>query len=252
MAQQESQHNQSADDSQFTYRVQDLPARQRPREEMERLGASHVSDSVLLAIILRTGTRGMSVVDLARHMLVKYGSLTNLATVSIDELTKIKGIGRVKAQMLVAALELAKRLSEETISDEYAIKTPEDVVHVFREKTRTLKQEAFWILLLNAKNRLNGGPEEITEGLLDASLVHPREVFTKAITTHSAAIILVHNHPSGDPTPSAEDIRITKQLVQAGKIVDIKVLDHIILGNLSKQSGSGFLSLREAGLIDFS
>lgn len=234
-----------------SYRVCDMPSRQRPREEMERLGVSNVSDHVLLAIVLRSGVRGVNVVDLARDLINRYGSLTNLARASIDELADTKGLGKVKAQVLAATLQLAKRLTEESIPGTYTVRSPMDAVRLLREETRTLEEEVFWTLLLDAKNHLKVPPQNITKGLLDASLVHPREVFRPAIKSSSAAVVLVHNHPSGDPTPSAEDVRITKQLVEAGRIVDIRVLDHVIIGAASAQKGADFLSLRETGLVDF-
>jgi DNA repair protein RadC len=232
-------------------RVADLPSRQRPREQLERVGAEHVSDEILLAVLLRSGIRGLSVVDLAQALLVEYGSLTALARASVEDLSRLKGLGKVKAQVLKAALELAQRLAEESRPVAHAVKTPEDAAGVLREKARVREEEAFWVLLLDAKNRLRREPVEITKGLLDASLVHPREVFKEAIRTSCAAIVLAHNHPSGDPTPSAEDIRITRQLVDAGGIVDIRVLDHIILGRAREGEARDFVSLREAGVVNF-
>lgn len=250
MARRRSQNSDPLQDR-ASYRVRDLPSRQRPREEMDRLGAEHVSDHVLLAIVLRSGVKGTNVADLARDLLNKYGSLTELAKATCDELAGIRGMGRVKAQVLAATLELARRLTEESIPDTYSVRSPLDVVLLLRESTRTLEEEVFWALLLDSKNRLKMPPQTITKGLLDASLVHPREVFRTAIKSSSAALILAHNHPSGDSTPSAEDIRITKQLVDAGRIVDIRVLDHVIVGSKSTEKGDGFLSMRESGIVDF-
>lgn len=234
-----------------SWRVCDIPERLRPREEMERLGAEHVSDDVLLAIILRSGVRGVNVVDLARRILKDYGSLTGLAACSVDELAAMRGMGRVKAQVLMAALEIAKRLNEETAPRRYLVKTPEDAARLLRDKVRTLESEVFWALLLDAKNYLKSKPQDITRGLLDASLVHPREVFREAIRSAAAAVVLAHNHPSGDPAPSTEDVRITKQLIEAGKIVDIKVLDHVILGKLTVGEKKDFFSMREEGVVNF-
>jgi DNA repair protein RadC len=232
-------------------RVADLPSRQRPREQFERVGAENVSDEVLLAILLRSGVRGLSVVELAQALLAEYGSLTALSRASVQDLRRLRGVGKVKAQVLKAALELAQRLAEESRPAAHAVKTPEDAAGVLREKARVREEEAFWVLLLDAKNRLRREPVEITRGLLDASLVHPREVFKEAIRTSCAAVVLAHNHPSGDPTPSAEDIRITRQLVDAGGIVDIRVLDHIILGRARAGEARDFVSLREAGVVSF-
>jgi DNA repair protein RadC len=233
------------------WRVRDMPERMRPREAMERLGVENVPDDILLAVILRSGVQGVNVLDLARRLLREYGSLTALAASSIDELASKRGVGRVKAQVLMAAFQLAKRLSEETTPKRCLVRSPQDAVRLLRDRARALDKEVFWVLQLDAKNLLKGQPVEITRGLLDASLVHPREVFRDAIRSATAAIVLVHNHPSGDCVPSAEDIRITKQLIEAGKIIDIKVMDHVILGKSTDQSGKDFLSMREEGLADF-
>lgn len=232
-------------------RVADLPARQRPREQCERLGAEHVSDEVLLALILRSGVHGMSVVDLAHELLARYGSLTALSQASADELARIPGMGKVKAQVLKAALELATRLAEESAPERHAVRSPADAARLLGERARTREEEAFWVLLLDTKHRLRRPPIEITRGLLDASLVHPREVFKEAIRSSSAALVLVHNHPSGDPSPSPEDIRVTRQLVEAGRVVDIDVLDHVILGRAEGTAAERYFSLREAGAVEF-
>lgn len=234
-----------------SYTVQEMPERMRPREEMERLGVKGVSDASLLAIILRGGVHGQNVIRIAEELLQKHKTLTGIASAPQEDLCNIRGIGPVKAQVLSATLELAKRLMDEGVSTSTAVRTPEDAAGLLREKARTLSKEIFWVIMLDAKNRLKGPPVEVSEGLLDASLVHPREVFKKAILSSSAAVILAHNHPSGDPTPSAEDIRITRQLVEAGKIIDIKVLDHIILGNPEARQQGGFMSMRETGLVEF-
>jgi DNA repair protein RadC len=234
------------------HRVCDLPERLRPREELERQGAENVSDRVLLAVLLRGGIRGQNVMDLAEHLLRTHGSLTALAAASVEELAALRGMGRVKALTLKAALELARRLPREGQREESPLRTPEDAARILRETASPLDQERFWVLKLDAKNRLRGVPEEITRGILDASLIHPREVFRRAIQGNCAAVIVVHNHPSGDPTPSAEDVRVTRQLVQAGRIVGIKVMDHVVLGRRHAERQNDYVSLREAGLVDFS
>ena len=231
--------------------VRDIPERCRPREEMERVGAEHVSDAVLLAIILRSGTQGTNVVALAEGLLRHFGSLTALAGSSVQELARVRGMGRVKAQTILAALELGRRLSREALPARICVRTPEDAARVLRETACRQEREVFWVLHLDAKNRLKRDAEAISHGLLDASLVHPREVFRDAIRSATAAVVLVHNHPSGDPAPSAEDVRITRQLVQAGKIVDIKVLDHIVLGRRTDGQARDFVSMREEGMAGF-
>lgn len=234
-------------------RVRDIPARLRPREEMDRFGVENVSEEVLLSIILRSGAAGRNVVELSRALLNDYGSLTDLAKSSVDELASgvYKGLGRVKAQVLMAALELGKRMNEETAPDGALVRSPGDAAQLLRGKARVLDTEVFWVIRLDSRNRMKGVPLDVTRGILDASLVHPREVFREAIRSATAAVILVHNHPSGDTSPSAEDIRITKQMIEAGKIVDIKVLDHVILGGYGHADRVDFLSLREEGIVNF-
>lgn len=233
-------------------RVCDMPTQLRPREEFERMGAENVSDSVLLALILRTGTQGINVVELSQRLMSHFGSLTALAKASVKDLSALPGIGKVKAQMIKASMELAQRLTRESVGESPIVTTPEQAAAVLRERARVLQKEVFWALMLDAKNRLIGEPQKISEGTLTSSLVHPRELFKKAVELSCASIILAHNHPSGDPTPSAEDIKVTKQLIGAGEVMGIKVLDHIVIGHRKTNSNTDFLSLREAGLVKFS
>jgi DNA repair protein RadC len=234
-----------------SFRVCDMPVKMRPREEFERVGAENVSDAILLALILRTGTRGMNVVEVSQRLLSAFGSLTALAKASVIDLQSVNSIGPVKAQMIKAAMELAQRLTRESVGESPIVTTPEQAAAVLRERARILQKEVFWALMLDSKNRLMGEPQKISEGTLNSSLVHPRELFKKAVQHSCAAIILAHNHPSGDPSPSSEDIKVTKQLIQAGQAMGIKVLDHIIIGHRKHTSDTDFLSLREAGLVEF-
>lgn len=236
------------------YRLRDLPARQRPRELVDRFGVKAVQDEVLLAILLRSGVRGTNVIELARRLLARYdGALTALARATVDELValRVPGLGRVKAQVLKAALELATRMADETTGARLTIRSPEDAVRLLHDRVRTLEQEVFWVLLLDTRNGLKCPPVTISQGLLDASLVHAREVFRDAIRTASAGVVLAHNHPSGDPAPSAEDVRITRRIVEAGRVIDIRVLDHVVLGRPDMPGGKGFVSMREAGILEF-
>lgn len=228
-----------------------MPPQLRPREEFERVGAENVSDAILLALILRTGTSGVNVIEVAQRLLSVFGSLTALAKASVKELQSIDSIGPVKAQMIKASMELAQRLTRESIGEYPVISTPEQAAAVLRERARVLQHEVFWSLMLDAKNRLIGEPKKISEGTLTSSLVHPRELFKRALEHSCAAILLAHNHPSGDPTPSAEDVKVTKQLVKAGEVMGIKVLDHIILGRRTHHDAFDFVSLRESGLVQF-
>jgi len=231
--------------------VRDMPARLRPREELERVGVRNVSDAVLLAVLLRSGVRGTNVVDLAHRLIEEYGSLSALASASVEELATRRGVGSVKAQVLTAALELARRLNEEKAVPRPRVRTPGDVEQLLRDEVRGLDHEVFWSLPLDAKNGMKSAPIAASHGLLDASLVHPREVFREAIRMAAAAVVVAHNHPSGDPSPSAEDIRVTKQLIEAGRIVDIKVLDHVILGRRGEGGTGGYFSMREQGIATF-
>ncbi len=232
-------------------RVCDMPAQLRPREAFERVGAENVSDAVLLALILRTGTKGVNVVAVSQRLLSSFGSLTALAKASVKDIQTIDSIGPVKAQMIKAAMELAQRLTRESVGESPLITTPEQAAAVLRERARVLQHEVFWALMLDSKNRLIGEPKLISQGTLNSSLVHPRELFKKAVEHSCASMILAHNHPSGDPTPSSEDVKVTKQLIGAGEVMGIKVLDHIVIGHRKHNNASDFLSLRESGLVKF-
>lgn len=231
-------------------RIRDLPESLRPREELARQGIENVSDEVLLALVLRSGVRGTNVVSMARKLLIGYGSLTGLASVSVSELSGMEGMGPVKAGVLKAALELGRRLNRETAEERVRIRCPADAARLLQADVRTLDTEVFWVLHLDTKNQLRGKPLKVTQGLIDSSPVDARAVFREAVRSASAAMVMAHNHPSGDPTPSVEDIRITRQLVEAGKIVGIRVLDHVVLAG-GLQGERPFVSLRESGIVDF-
>ena len=233
--------------------VKELPVEMRPREELQRRGAENVADEVLLAILLRSGMRGKNVTELAREILRRYGGLAALSKATFEELlhNKIKGLGKVKALELAAALELGRRAANQgPCHVAPVIREPESAYRILAPLARTLQQEIFWVLLLDTKNKLIGQPVETSRGLLDSSPVHPREVFNKAVRYSAASVILAHNHPSGDPTPSKEDIDITRRLIEAARILGIRVVDHLIVGKPSP-STPGFVSLREKNLVAF-
>jgi DNA repair protein RadC len=224
--------------------VRDLPPEERPREKLLAYGPSGLSNAELLAILLRSGTRKKSVLRIAEEILarIKEQGLVGMVHISVAELAKIDGVGKVKAATLQAAIELARRLAVQQSAKIQMITGPEDVARYAMPHYRFEQKEHFAVLLLNTKNHVISMPE-VSVGSLSASVVHPREGFRAAIDHAAAAMILLHNHPSGDPTPSREDIAVTERLVKAGKIMDIPVLDHVVLGR------DRFISLKEKGLL---
>jgi DNA repair protein RadC len=227
-------------------RVKDLPLSERPRERLVAHGAENLSNADLVAILLRTGRRGQSVVALAEQVLASYGTLGDLARAFLDELRKTKGVGHDKAATLKAAFALAARMSRELQQESPALDTPERVADLLREENRFYQVEQFQVLLLNTRRRLIR-TERLSQGTLDTLLVHPREVFRAAVMANAAAIVLVHNHPSGDPTPSEADIKVTRDLIRAGQVLKIEVLDHVILGQKTENRSQDYVSLRELG-----
>ncbi|QQK82004.1 DNA repair protein RadC [Salicibibacter cibi] len=213
-----------------------------PRERLVQEGADHLSNQELLAILLRTGTTSETVLQLAYRLLSEFEGIMMLKEASLEELQAIKGIGQVKAIELLAALELGKRIHTTHQGERYAIKTPEDVTDYVMEEMRFLTQEHFVAIYLNTKNQVLH-KKTLFIGSLNASIVHPREVFKEALRRSAASIVCLHNHPSGDPSPSKEDREVTKRLVECGKVLGVEVLDHIIIGD------QRYTSLREHGII---
>ena len=229
-------------DEQKQIMVKDIPINERPRERMLHFGSDSLSNAELLAILLRTGSSSDSVLSLAQKVLSEIGSIQALHEIAIEELTNIKGIGPAKAIQIKAAIELGKRVAGQNYMDRVTIRSPKDVADYLMEDLRHLKQEHFLALLLDTKNNVIA-KEIISIGTLNASIIHPREVYKPAIKKSVSAIIAVHNHPSGDPTPSREDIEVTKRLKEAGDILGIDLLDHVIIGN------QRYVSLKDKGLI---
>ncbi|NLZ54366.1 MAG: DNA repair protein RadC [Thermoanaerobacteraceae bacterium] len=225
--------------------IKDIPQEERPRERLLRYGAQVLNDAELLAVLIRTGTRSESALVLAQRILkgdCGQSGLSYVVNSTVEELSKIKGIGVAKAVQIKAAVELGRRISTYSGRKQIVITSPLDVKDLLMEEMRFLEKEHFKTILLNTKNHVIS-IEDISVGSLNSSIVHPREVFKPAIKRSSASVILVHNHPSGDPTPSKEDIEVTSRLINAGNILGINVLDHIIIGNNS------ILSLKEQGLM---
>lgn len=209
--------------------MHDLPLSERPRERLLKLGSEALSSQEILALILGRGIKGESVIVTAQKLLTKFGNLKNLASASMEELTRIKGIGPAKAAQIKATFELSKRLEDSSNEiPKITVKSPEDAIKAAKSQLKGKKKEHFLVLCLDTRNHLIK-TVEVSIGSLDSSLAHPREVFKEAISSCAASVIFMHNHPSGDPTPSEDDIKITKRLVEAGGIIGIDVLDHIII-----------------------
>jgi DNA repair protein RadC len=218
------------------------PTEDRPRERLYHKGADSLADAELLAIQLGTGVPGLSAVDVAREMLARYGSLSELAARGVTELAGCRGVGRVRAVRLAAAFELTRRLRSRAGGGRVILSSPEQVYGRYGPLMEDLKREVFRLALLDAQNGLLRDVV-VSEGTLSASLVHPREVFKPAIVESAASLILLHNHPSGDPTPSREDLRLTRQLMDCSRLLDLRIHDHVIIGR------ERFVSLAQRGAL---
>jgi DNA repair protein RadC len=227
-------------------RIKDLPSSERPRERLLRVGPDAMKTSELVAILLRTGLKGTSVIQVAEQMLARFGSLEKLSRAGVADLRKVKGVGSDKAVTLVAAFALARLMARELQHESPTLDNPDTVAALLREENRQYQVEQFTVLLLNTRRKLIS-VERISQGTLDTILVHPREVFKSAISASASAIVLAHNHPSGDPTPSEADIKVTRDLIRAGQVLKIEVLDHVILGRASHERAKDYVSLRELG-----
>ncbi|MCM8822188.1 MAG: DNA repair protein RadC [Candidatus Omnitrophica bacterium] len=239
----------AADKMYRSFRVSDLPAEERPRERLLRLGPDVLSSQELLAIIISSGVAGMSAAHLAQILISKFGSLARIAEVSAEEIRRyVKGVGPAKIARLKACFEIARRIENEkkrnffTEKDKKII-TPDFAYAMVKSRLLDYKREHFFVVSLDSRNRITG-IDEVSIGTLEASLVHPREAFNAAIMRNAAKIIIAHNHPSDDPEPSQDDISTTKRLKEAGSIIGIELIDHIIVCK------SSFFSFKEKGIID--
>ncbi len=223
------------------FTIHDLPKSERPRERLQKYGAETLSSQEILALILGRGIKGESVMVTAQRLLSAFGNLKNISEASLEELSTVKGIGMAKASQLMAAFELARRKDEQE-REQITVKSHHDVIKLVKQQLKDKKKEQFLILCLDTRNNLIK-ISTISTGTLDTNLVHPREVFKEAIASLSSSIILVHNHPSGNPEPSDADIDITKRIMETGKIVGIDVLDHIIVADNTS------FSFKEKGIL---
>ncbi|WP_035322595.1 RadC family protein [Peribacillus kribbensis] len=222
--------------------IKDYPAEERPRERFIQEGPGALSIQELIALLLRTGSKNESVLQLSNRLISHFEGLRLLRDASLEEMMSLKGIGEAKAIQVLAAVELGRRISNLSFHDRYVIRSPEDCADYCMNDMRFLTQEHFVCLYLNTKNQILH-KQTIFIGSLNASIVHPREVFKEAFRRSAASIICVHNHPSGDPAPSREDIEVTKRLAECGKIIGIELLDHIIIGEKK------YVSLKEKGYV---
>jgi DNA repair protein RadC len=228
-------------------RLKDQPVSERPRERLVEHGPDALSPAELIAILVRTGLRGTNAVEIGKQLMAKFGSLEALARASLDDLQSVKGIGRDKAVTLVAAFALARTMAKDLQRESPVLDNPQNILQLVREQNLVKQVETLQVLLLNTRRRLIRVVEDISDGTLDSVLVSPREVFKSAIAASAAAIVLVHNHPSGDPTPSEADIKVTRDLIRAGQLLKIEVLDHIIVGRATAERPKDYASLRELG-----
>ena len=229
-----------------TLKIHELPEQDRPREKLAAHGAAALSDSELIGILLRTGIPGANAVDIGRQMILQFGSLAALARASLTELAKIKGVGPAKAVQLAAAFGLASRLARENIADT-PITMPEQIYELLGAEMRQLGKESLRVILLDSKLRVMR-TEQVSLGSLNECLAHPREILRPAVLHNAFAFILVHNHPSGDPSPSDADRRVTIRMAEIAKIMQVTFFDHVILGSPSP-GRAPFFSFREAGVI---
>ena len=227
-------------------KIREMPQEERPREKLAAHGASALTDPEVIAILLRTGLVGANAIEVGRELLQKYGSLRGLSRCSVDELKKIPGVGPAKAIQLAAAFDIGRRLAHETLSKQ-KIDSPELVNELIGAEMRRLRKESLRVILLDTRYRLIRA-EEVSVGSGNESIAHPREVFHPAVAASAYAVIVVHNHPSGDASPSQADHSLTRRLAEAAELLQIKLLDHIIIG-APVDGNAGYFSFKEAGVL---
>lgn len=221
----------------LSYRIKDIEQSQRPRERLEGLGPGVLTDAELLAILLRVGIKGHSAVQLGQHILMQFEGLAGLHKATFQELCDVDGVGPAKTAQILAAIELGRRLSRIIPKERFVISSPQDVADQVQYQMAKLEQEELWVILLDSRNQ-HLRTEQLYRGSLNSSTVRPAEIFRSGIRHNAASLIVVHNHPSGDPSPSPEDVHLTSLLIEAGKMLEMPILDHIVVGE------RGFISIK--------
>jgi DNA repair protein RadC len=234
--------SESAAGARPAYRIADLHESDRPRERLARLGAQALSKAELLAILLRVGVSGENAIQVGERLLHDFGGLAGLHRAPLEELTRQHGIGAAKAAQIKAAIELGRRLASEAPEETTTISSPEDAARLLQYEMSALEDEHLRVILLDTRNHVLGEPQDLYHGSVNSSQVRIGEVFKPAIRRNATALILAHNHPSGDPTPSPDDVALTRVCVEAGKLLDIDVLDHLVIGR------GRYVSMKERGL----
>jgi DNA repair protein RadC len=233
----------SPTDPVLRYTVKSLPADERPRERLLKAGPSSLSDGELLAIILRTGLVGEMVTELANDLLLQHGGFWGLHAASVEQLSRRRGLKGAKVAQLKAALEIGRRMRAAAPDERPQVSSPEDAFRLLQFELAALEQEEMWVLVLDTKNRLVGRPRPIYRGSLNSTSLRVGELFREAVRENAASIVVAHNHPSGDPTPSPEDVKVTRDIVAGGKLLDVELLDHLIVAR------NGYVSLKQRGLV---
>jgi len=231
----------SAAETAFTPRIGDMASEDRPRERLALAGPEALSNAELMAILLRVGIQGENAVRLAERLLAQHGGLVGLLKMSYQDLCKVKGIGPAKAAQLKAAVELGRRIAVASPQERPVINSPADAANLIMYEMRALHQEEVWVLFLDVRNRFMG-KHEVYKGSLNTSMIRLGDLFREAVKRNAAAVIVAHNHPSGDPSPSPDDVAVTRMMVEAGRLLDIPVHDHLVIGM------GRFVSMKERGL----
>jgi DNA repair protein RadC len=230
-------------ESKKSFTIHDMPISERPRERLQRLGAENLSAQEILAVVMERGIKGESILITAQRLLEKFGSLQGIANATVEELSTVRGVGLAKSCQLKAAFEMANRWEKSSRGkSKPVVKTPEEAYHELKGKSRDQKKEHFWAILLDTRNQVIK-TVEISIGSLDTSIVHPRELYKEAIAASASSVIIAHNHPSGNPEASQDDIQLTRRLIEAGTIMGIEIVDHIVIGE------GKFISMKREGLF---